>query len=148
MRNSAEIQLIGYVYQDARCPNERDYPNWVVFKLSVNKKYKDKNGEEKQDTTWFECKSSSEQLSKLIKLYVKDKMGLFVRGIPKAKAYTTSSGAAEANIEVLVTEFNILTTPRDKTEEEQQPNGRFKIESGTKKALPEAAIYDDEIPFS
>jgi single-stranded DNA-binding protein len=149
MRNSAEIQLIGYVYQDARCPNEQAYPNWVVFKLCVNKKYKDKNGEEQQDTSWFECKSSSENMSKLIKLYVKDKMGLFVRGIPKAKAYTTSSGTAEANIEVLVTEFNILTLtyPKEKTDTTEQSNGRYKIESGAKKAMPEAEIYDDEIPF-
>ena len=148
MRNSAEIQLIGYVYQDARCPNERDYPNWVVFKLCVNRKYKDKNGEEKQDTSWFECKSNSETMSKLIKLYVKDKMGLFVRGIPKAKAYTTSSGTAEANIEVLVTEFNILTYPKEKTDTTEQSNGRYKIESGTKAIIPQAEIYDDEIPFS
>ena len=149
MRNSAEIQLIGYVYQDAKCPNEQAYPNWVVFKLCVNKKYKDKNGEEQQDTSWFECKSSSENMSKLIKLYVKDKMGLFVRGIPKAKAYTTSSGTAEANIEVLVTEFNILTLtyPKEKTDTTEQSNGRYKIESGAKKAMPEAEIYDDEIPF-
>lgn len=147
MRNSAEIQLIGYVYQDARCPNEQDYPNWVVFKLCVNKKYKDKNGEEKQDTTWFECKSSSEQLSKVIKLYVKDKMGLFVRGIPKAKAYITNSGTPEANIEVIVTEFNILTTPRDKTEEEPQLNGRLNIESGKNSNISEVELPDDEIPF-
>jgi single-stranded DNA-binding protein len=148
MRNSAEIQLIGYVYQDAKCPNEQAYPNWVVFKLCVNRKYKDKNGEEKQDTSWFECKSNSETMSKLIKLYVKDKMGLFVRGIPKAKAYTTSSGTAEANIEVLVTEFNILTYPKEKTDTTEQSNGRYKIESGTKAVMPEAEIYDDEIPFS
>lgn len=147
MRNSAEIQLIGYVYQDARCPNEQAYPNWVVFKLCVNKKYKDKNGEEQQDTSWFECKSSSETMSKNMKQYVKDKMGLFVRGIPKAKAYMTSSGTAEANIEVLVTEFNILTTPREKTEGAEQSNGRYKIESGTKAVIPEAELYDDEVPF-
>lgn len=147
MRNSAEIQLIGYVYQDARCPNEQDYPNWVTFKLYVNKKYKDKSGQEQRDTSWFECKSSSETMSKNIKLYVKDKMGLFVRGIPKAKAYTTSSGTAEANIEVLVTEFNILTSPKDKTEKDQQLNGRYKIESGAKKDMPEVELPDDEIPF-
>ena len=147
MRNSAEIQLIGYVYQDARCPNEQAYPNWVTFKLSVNKKYKDKSGEEQRDTTWFECKSNSETTSKLIKQLVKDKMGLFVRGIPKAKAYTTSSGTAEANIEVLVTEFNILTYPKEKTDTTEQGNGRYKIESGTKAVIPEAEIYDDEIPF-
>ena len=67
MRNNTEIQIIGYVYQDARCPNERDYPNWVTFKMSVNKKYKDKNGQEQQDSTWFECKSNSEKMSKNIK---------------------------------------------------------------------------------
>lgn len=147
MRNSAEIQLIGYVYQDAKCPKEQDYPNWVTFKLCVNKKYKDKNGEEQRDTTWFECKSNSEATSKLIKQLVKDKMGLFVRGIPKAKAYTTKSGTAEANIEVLVTEFNILTTPRENTDSTEQGNGRYKIESTTKKATPEVELRDDEIPF-
>jgi len=147
MRNSAEIQLIGYVYQDAKCPNEQFYPNWVTFKLSVNKKYKNKNGEEKQDTTWFECKSSSETMSKLIKQYVKDKMGLFVRGIPKTKAYTTSSGTAEANIEVLVTEFNILTYPKEKTDTTEQGNGRYKIESGTKAVMPEVKLHDEEISF-
>jgi hypothetical protein len=86
-------------------------------------------------------------MSKLIKLYVKDKMGLFVRGIPKAKAYTTSSGMAEANIEVLVTEFSILTTPREKMDTTEQGNGRYKIESGTKKAMPEVELRNNEIPF-
>lgn len=163
MRNSAEIQLIGYVYQDARCPNEQAYPNWVTFKLCVNRKYKDKNGEEQQDTSWFECKSNSEAMSKNIKLYVKDKMGLFVRGIPKAKAYTTSSGTAEANIEVLVTEFNILTYPKEietnrttygsaslnkgANPQTEVETGRYKIESGAKAVKPEVELRDDEIPF-
>jgi single-stranded DNA-binding protein len=163
MRNSAEIQLIGYVYQDAKYPNEEAYPNWVTFKLCVNKKYKDKNGEEQRDTTWFECKSNSETTSKLIKQLVKDKMGLFVRGIPRAKAYTTNSGTADANIEVLVTDFNILTTPREAETEktiygtetlnkgaspqEGLKTGRYKIESATKKAAPEVELRDDEIPF-
>jgi hypothetical protein len=70
------------------------------------------------------------------------------KGVPKAKGYTTSSGTAEANIEVLVTEFNILTYPKEKTDTTEQSNGRYKIESGTKAVMPEAEIYDDEIPFS
>ena len=160
MRNNAEIQLIGYVYQDARCPNEQDYPNWVTFKMSVNKKYKDKNGQEQQDTTWFECKSNSEKMSKNIKEYVKDKMGVLVKGVPKAKAYTTSSGTAEANIEVLVTDFNILTYPK----EAEANKTTYSSESLNKGAAPhvasdrykigefnnshvESELHDDEIPF-
>lgn len=149
MRNSAEIQLIGYVYQDAKCPNEQSYPNWVTFKLSINKKYKDKSGQEQKETSWFECKSNSETMSKLIKQHVKDKMGLFVRGIPKARAYTTSSGKAEANIEVLVTDFNILTYPKE-VEIEKTTYGTEILDKGAKspkKAATEVEIHDDEIPF-
>ena len=71
-------------------------------------------------------------------------MGLLVKGVPKAKAYTTSSGTAEANIEVLVTEFNILTSP---TKIKAVETGRYKIETRTKKAAPEVELRDDEIPF-
>jgi single-stranded DNA-binding protein len=113
MRSSSTIELIGYVYQDAKCPNESDYPNWVVFKMCVNKKYKTKEGEEKQDTSWYECKTNSEGMAKICKQYVKDKMGVLVRGIPKAKAYITKEGAAESSIEVLVTELNMITSPRE-----------------------------------
>ena len=58
-------------------------------------------------------------------------MGLLVKGVPKAKAYTTSSGTAEANIEVLVTEFNILTSP---TKIKAVETGRYKNRNQDKKS--------------
>ena len=139
MRNSAEIQLIGYVYQDAKCPKEQDYPNWVTFKVCVNKKYKDKSGKEQQDTSWFECRSNSEKQSQLIKLYVKDKCGILVRGIPKVRAYTSSKGTAEGSIEVMVTSFDVLTQPKgnNTTSESNYSNKNVAIES----------FKEDEIPF-
>jgi single-stranded DNA-binding protein len=171
MRSSAKIRLKGYVYQDAKCPNEQTYPNWVTFKLCVNKKYKDKNGEEQQDTTWFECKSNSESMSKNIKEYVKDKMGLQVEGIPKARVYTTNSGTSAASIEVLVTEFDILTYPKEGYPPENDKitygtatlnkgaypqgqfengpleTGKYKIKGITGTTAPEVELRDDEIPF-
>ncbi len=112
MRNSSEIQLIGYVYQDAKRPNESAYPNWVVFKVSVNRKYKNKAGGEKQDTSWYECKTNSEGMAKRSLSYVKDKCGILVKGIPKVKPYLSKTGTAEGNIEVLVNDFTILTYPK------------------------------------
>jgi len=147
MRNSATIELIGYVYKDARCPNEDNYPNWVVFKLCVNRKYKDKSGEEKQDTSWYECKTNSEGMAKICKQYVKDKMGLLVKGIPKAKAFTDSSGSPQASIEVLVTEINMLTSPKGKEEEKPKDNGRYKIGESKQETEVTADIEDDELPF-
>lgn len=139
MRNSAEIQLIGYVYQDAKCPNEQAYPNWVTFKVCVNKKYKDKSGQEQQDTSWFECKSNSEKQSQLIKLYVKDKSGILVRGIPKVRAYTSSAGTAEGSIEVMVTSFDVLTKPKG--------NNTTSESNYSNKSVPVESFKDDDIPF-
>lgn len=146
MKSSAIIELIGWVYKDARCPNEANYPNWVVFKLCVNKKYKDKSGEIKTDTSWYECKTNNEGMAKILKQYVKDKMGVLVKGIPKIKAYIDSNCQAQASIEVLVTEVNILTSPQDKNSDKPKDNGRYKI-SENKSQEADTDIEDDEIPF-
>jgi hypothetical protein len=137
MRNQAEIQLIGYVYQDAKCPNDL-YPSWVTFKMQVIKKYKDKNGAEQQNTMWFNCKASSDKIAKNIKDNIKNKMGVLVKGYPKAKGFTNSKGEIDANIEVLVTDFNILTYPK-KTE---IINSNL---VGNQKPFDD--FNDDEIPF-
>ena len=160
MRNSSLIELIGYVYQDARCPNEFDYPNWVVFKLCVNLKYKNRQCEQQQDTNWYECKTNSEHMAKICKQYVKDKMGVLVKGVPKAKSYTTKDGKVSANIEVLVKELIILTSPKEN--DTQSSTNNVSIEQSGKFKLPDNKTsnyaidnnsninrddIDNEIPF-
>lgn len=140
MRNTEEITLIGYVYQDASHPNEADYPTWVRFKLCVNKKYKSKSGEEKKESTWYECKTNNEKTSKLVKDFVKDKCGILVKGIPKAKAYINKDGKAEGSIEVIITEFNVLVRPLEGGNYNQSSDMEDKF-SGNIKTI------DDEIPF-
>ena len=153
MRNKSEIELIGYVYQDARCPNEEAYPNWAVFKMVVNRKYKDKSGEEKEDTSWYECRTNSEGMAKIFKNHVKDKMGVLVTGIPKAKAYIANDGQPQASIEVVVKELNILTYPRDKESLQDQDNapkdnGKAKINYYTTTPPDRSPnLTEDEIPF-
>lgn len=148
MRNSAEIQLIGYVYQDAKFPDKERYPAWVTFSLAVNKKYKDKNNEDKQKTTWFRCRSNSEKLSGIIAKYVKDKMGLLVKGIPESKAFTNKEGKIESNIEVSITDFIILTSPNNldtkDSYQEKLVNHQNNLSGNNTTSY---AINDDEIPF-
>lgn len=153
MQTNSEIQLIGYVYQDPKCPNEDKYPDWVVFKVVVNRKYKDREGVEQEDTSWYECKSNSEKLSNIIKNYVKDKQGVLIKGIPKARAYIASDGSAQGSIEVLVNSINILTNPKPEFEKSITPitntsgqSGKFKI-GDSKKIEHVGVMQDDEIPF-
>jgi len=135
MQSSAEIQIIGYVHKDPKFPMEEKYPNWVTFTVVVNRKYKDKTGAEQEDTTWFDCKSSSEKLSANIKQIVKDRQGILIKGTPKPRAYLANDGEAKGAIEIVIHSFNILTYPNPK-----EPEAK-------KEFINTNVIQDDEIPF-
>lgn len=67
MRNSATIELIGYVYGPPENPIADRFPNFVSFSLLVTRKWKDKCGEEQKELTWYKCQSWLEGLSKMIR---------------------------------------------------------------------------------
>ena len=70
MISTAEIELIGYVGKDPIFPKPNEYRHFVTFSVGVSRTWKDKEGNEKKETTWFEYNSNSERLAKVIKAYV------------------------------------------------------------------------------
>ena len=161
MRNSATIELIGYVYGEPKYPMPDKYPNWISFSVSVTEKYKDKAGVEQKKVEWFKCNSWNEKLSGIIQQYVQDGSGLLIKGKPKAaKPYTDKEGNIQSgNIDVNIVDLNILTYPTDKKEKTtygttslnkgalpQDSNGRHKVnKQNTSQASNE--LIDDELPF-
>lgn len=156
MRNSATIELIGYVYGEPVNPMADKFPNFISFSLSVTKKRKDKDGQEQKELTWYKCQSWSEGLSKMIKNNIKGGMGLMIRGVPKSNAYIDKEGIAKSQIEVHIQDINMLTFPTEKpviTSIESDNdgsslalNGRYEFEEKPKIAEV-TAIPDDDIPF-
>lgn len=134
MRNSAIIEVIGYVGQDPKTPKPQEYPNFVTFQVGVSRIWKDKQGNEQKENTWFNCQTSTESMANIVKSYVKQGAGILVRGYPKVTSFIGKDGKANAAIEIKITELNILTYPKNKEIEESVP--------------PESdAFYDNEIPF-
>jgi len=165
MRNSATIELIGYVYGEPENPMADRFPNFISFSLSVTKKWKDKLDQEQKEVTWYKCQSWSEGLSKTIRNYVKGGMGLMIKGTPKANAYIDKDGVAKSQIEVHIQDINMLTFPKDDATltkpvattttvttvlasdiNRAADNGKFKI-APTSTVKEVADIHDDEIPF-
>jgi len=130
MRNSSQIELIGYVHDLPKCPMKDTYPHFVSFVLSVTKKWKDNKGEEKKSVEWFKCNSWQEGLSKMILDNVKPGAGLLIKGTPKANPYVDKEGNPKASIDVTIREINILS---------------YSTEEKTVAKAPE--FIDDEIPF-
>lgn len=164
MRNSAIIELIGYVYGEPKYPMPDKYPNWISFSMSVTERYRDKNKEEQKKVEWFKCNSWSEGLSQIINKHIKKGSGVMVRGKPKTpKAYTDKEGNIQSgNIEVNISDINILTYPQEddnrttyatstlnKGAEPPNSNGRYAIPKSEQKHLnsTDRDIVNDEIPW-
>ena len=150
MRNSANIELIGYVYGEPKYPMPEKHPNWITFSMSVTEKYKDKQGEEKKNINWFRCSSGREGLSTIISKNVKEGVGLLVRGKPKLRAYADKEGYPQASFEVNINELNILTYPENNPNYSTQggssnANGKYKLNKGVSPA--NGTVEDDKIPF-
>lgn len=141
MLTSAEIELIGYVGKDPILPKPNEYPNFVTFSVGVSRTWKDKQGKEQKETTWFECNTNSESLAKVIKAYVTQGTGILIKGYPKVKVYIDKSGEAKGSIEVNISRLNLLTSSKEKqaTNEISRENYITEIE--------ELSKLDDEIPF-
>ena len=141
MITTAEIELIGYVGKDPILPKPNEYPNFVTFSVGVSRTWKDKQGKEQKETTWFECNTNSESLAKVIKAYVTQGTGILIKGYPKVKVYIDKSGEAKGSIEVNISRLNLLTSSKEKqaTNEISRENYITEIE--------ELSKLDDEIPF-
>ena len=118
-----------------------EYPNFVTFSVGVSKTRKDKEGNEKKETTWFECNSNSERLAKVIKAYVTQGTGVLVKGYPKVRSYIDKSGNAKGSIEVNINHINLLTSSKEK-----QSNGEISRENYITE-VEELSALPDEIPF-
>jgi len=141
MISTAEIELIGYVGKDPIFPKPNEYPHFVTFSVGVSRTWKDKEGNEKKETTWFECNSNSERLAKVIKAYVTQGTGVLVKGYPKVRSYIDKSGNAKGFIEVNINHINLLTSSKEK-----QSNGEISRENYITE-VEELSALPDEIPF-
>ena len=141
MLTTAEIELIGYAGKDPIFPKPNEYPNFVTFPVGVSRTWKDKQGKEQKETTWFDCNTNSESLAKVIKAYVMQGVGVLVKGYPKVRVYNNKSGEAKGSIEVNINHINLLTSSKEK-----QTNGEISRENYITE-IEELSKLDDEIPF-
>lgn len=141
MLTTVEIELIGYVGKNPIFPKPNEYPNFVTFPVGVSRTWKDKEGKEKKETTWFDCNTNSENLAKVIKAYVTQGMGVLIKGYPKIKTYIDKSGNAKGSIEVNINHINLLTSNKEKLSNNNISKENYITE------IEELSKFDDEIPF-
>lgn len=137
MITTAEIEVIGYVGKNPIVPKPQEYPNFVTFPVGVSRMWKDKEGTEQKVTTWFDCHANSESLARVIKTHVTQGVGVLIKGYPKVKAYIDKSGNAKGSIEINISHINLLTSSKEKVNNEENP----------REMVEELSTFDCSIPF-
>ena len=110
MASLNKVLLIGNLTKD---PELRYTPNGTAvtnLRLAVNRKFKDRNGELKEDTCFLTVTAWDKQ-AEICNQYLQKGRAVFVEGILQSRSWETSDGQKRSTIDVRAERIQFLTSP-------------------------------------
>lgn len=101
--------LIGNIGQDPRTSASPNGRKRVSFSLATSRRYRDNNGEQKEDTTWHNIVIWGKAAETFEQLGIGKGISLFIEGELVNRSWTDNQGAKRSITEVSATSFQILT---------------------------------------
>ena len=109
-----KISIIGNVTKDAEIRAFEGGRSVINFDVAVNERFKDKNGQKQERTTYIRCAMWREVTT--IAQYITKGTKIYVEGAPDADAYVNKEGKAVGNLKINVREIEFLGSATKKTE--------------------------------
>lgn len=135
-----KLMVIGNLGKDATTNNVNG--NTVInFSVAHTEKYKDKQGNQQQKTTWVECSWWSDRLA--IVPYLKKGTMVYLEGTPEVRSFAKQDGTTGASLVLRVMNCQLLgggsntnTQANENTQAAQQSTEGFKQSNA-----------DEDLPF-
>jgi single-strand DNA-binding protein len=143
-----KVMLIGHVGQDPEVQTTKGGSLMATFSLATTKKWRDKEGERKESTTWHRIVVFNENVAKVVQQYVKKGSRLYVEGEIATRKYTDKAGVDRYSTEILLSTFHSQLALLDKSEGggNRAPAPESEADYGTQKKTTKEEI-DDDIPY-
>lgn len=155
--------IIGHVGQDPEIRyvgQAGDTSNKVAtFRLATTEKYRDRNGEVKENTEWHSIVAWRSNAD-IIEKYVKKGQQLFVEGRLKTRSWQDQSGVTKYQTDIIVDRIEMLGRPKDSAVEgarrmaqQQQPAAspshpaQPAQQSANNHIMQPGDMPDDDLPF-
>lgn len=145
-----KMQLIGNVGQDARV-NDVNGRKSINFSLAHNRKYRNAENVEVEQTTWVNCSywKNSEQSVEIAK-YLTAGTKVYAEGTPEVKSYKNKDGVMVAGLNLTVILVELLAVKKDEANGEPERAG-----SPRQNMKPNGSGYEeqpagpdgDDLPF-
>lgn len=103
-----KIQIIGNVTKDAEVRSFEGGRSVINFDVAVNERFKDRNGQKQERTSYIRCAMWRDSQYTNIAQYITKGTKVFVEGSPEADAYINKEGKAVGNVKINVREFEFL----------------------------------------
>lgn len=139
-----KAMLIGRVGQnpDVKTINEQGRKA-AQFSLATTERYKDRNGEVKEQTEWHNI-VAFDKTAELIEKFVAKGMLLYVEGKLRTRSWDDQNGNKRYVTEVLVNTIQFL---EKKEQSEVAQNIRGAQQMSSQPMSPAGAPQDDDLPF-
>lgn len=101
-----KLQIIGHLGKDA-ASNSVGGKNVINFSVAHSEKYKDRNGDMVNKTTWVECSYWTEKTG--ILPYLKKGTSVYCEGTPEVRTYEKNDGTFGTSLTLRVSSINLLS---------------------------------------
>lgn len=146
MASLNKVFLIGNLTRD---PELRYTPNGIAVAtlgLAVNRRYKDKAGEMKEDTLFINATAWNKQ-AEVCNQYLKKGRPVFVEGRLQSRSWEGKDGQKRTTIDVQIERVQFLGSARDVSaatpESDESPMGSEQGQ-GSEEHKPESVSWDEE----
>lgn len=145
-----KAMLIGNVGKDPQTQMTNTGRKCVRFSLATSKRYRDANGEQKEQTEWHNIVCWGKIADTFEQLGVKKGTSLYIEGEITTRSWTDNNGQKRSMTEINASTFQVLT-PRNGSASAQPQQGSV---FGTKVAQDyqqgmdaQTDSYADDLPF-
>ena len=136
-----KLQIIGNLGKDC-IVKEVNGKNVINFSVAHTERYKDRQGNQKERTTWVECAYWTDRTA--VAQYLTKGRTVYAEGSPEADAYTNKEGQAASTLRMRVQNVQLLG---NNASEGSGVNTAASSMPASAKTETMASSGDDDLPF-
>jgi len=106
-----KVYLIGRLTRDPKILNTKTETEIVTFSIAVNRKWKDKNGEQQEKVNFIDCKAFNKTAISINNYFCKGRPICIEGRLELEKWISSTDGTPQNKLKVIVDEFHFVDSP-------------------------------------
>lgn len=143
-----KVMLIGNVGKDPETRTTQNGKARVVFSLATSRRYRDNNGETKEDTQWHNCVGWGKISDLFGQLGVRKGTSLYIEGSLANRSWSDpTSGTMKYITEVNIENFQVLTPRGTPAHNPYSQEAQRNAQHNQGADMDADSYQDDDLPF-